>query len=66
MTSWKLNERHYGGLTGKNKLETAEEHGKDQVQIWRRSFEVLPPPMGEDHPYHDQIVKDPRYILGWH
>jgi 2,3-bisphosphoglycerate-dependent phosphoglycerate mutase len=41
--SWKLNERHYGGLTGLNKAETAAKHGDDQVMIWRRSFDVPPP-----------------------
>ena len=44
--NWLLNERHYGGLTGLNKAETAEKHGEDQVHIWRRSFDV-PPPNGE-------------------
>ncbi len=42
---WHLNERHYGGLTGLDKAETAAKHGKDQVQIWRRSYDVPPPPM---------------------
>jgi 2,3-bisphosphoglycerate-dependent phosphoglycerate mutase len=59
--TWRLNERHYGGLTGLNKSETAAKYGEDQVQIWRRSFDVPPPPMTPDHPYYDQIVKDPRY-----
>jgi len=45
-TSWELNERHYGSLTGLNKEETAEKFGKEQVHIWRRSFDV-PPPGGE-------------------
>lgn len=40
---WRLNERHYGGLTGLNKAETAEKHGEDQVKIWRRSFDIPPP-----------------------
>src|ERR1700761_3402684 len=43
--SWKLNERHYGGLTGLNKAETAAKHGDDQVKLWRRSFDVPPPPL---------------------
>ena len=43
---WRLNERHYGALQGLNKAETAEKHGAEQVQIWRRSFDV-PPPEGE-------------------
>jgi 2,3-bisphosphoglycerate-dependent phosphoglycerate mutase len=42
---WRLNERHYGGLTGLNKAETAARHGDDQVKLWRRSFDVPPPPM---------------------
>ena len=41
--SWKLNERHYGALQGLNKAETAEKYGEDQVKIWRRSFDVMPP-----------------------
>lgn len=40
--SWRLNERHYGGLTGKNKAEAAEQFGDEQVHIWRRSYDVLP------------------------
>ncbi|PNF30407.1 Phosphoglycerate mutase 2 [Cryptotermes secundus] len=59
--SWRLNERHYGGLTGLNKAETAAKYGEEQVQIWRRSFDVPPPPMEKDHPYYDKIVNDPRY-----
>jgi hypothetical protein len=47
-------------LTGLNKAETAEKHGEEQVQIWRRSYDVPPPPMEEDHPYYDIIVKDER------
>ena len=43
---WRLNERHYGALQGLNKAETAEKHGEDQVLIWRRSYDVPPPPMG--------------------
>lgn len=42
---WRLNERHYGGLTGLNKAQTAEKHGDDQVKIWRRSYDVPPPPL---------------------
>uniref|UniRef100_A0A0K8TTL3 Phosphoglycerate mutase n=1 Tax=Tabanus bromius TaxID=304241 RepID=A0A0K8TTL3_TABBR len=59
--TWRLNERHYGGLTGLNKAETAAKYGEQQVQIWRRSFDIPPPPMEPNHPYYDQIVKDPRY-----
>ena len=53
--TWRLNERHYGGLTGLNKAETAEKHGEEQVKIWRRSFDIPPPPMEEDHEYYDNI-----------
>jgi len=59
--TWRLNERHYGGLTGLNKAETAAKYGDAQVAIWRRSFDVPPPAMEPDHAYYDNIVKDPRY-----
>ncbi|XP_018326005.1 phosphoglycerate mutase 2 [Agrilus planipennis] len=62
--TWRLNERHYGGLTGLNKAETAAKYGEEQVAIWRRSFDVPPPPMEPDHPYYDVIVKDERYKDG--
>jgi len=62
--TWRLNERHYGGLTGLNKAETAEKHGEEQVKIWRRSFDIPPPPMEKDHPYYDNIRKDERYKNG--
>lgn len=55
--TWRLNERHYGGLTGLNKAETAAKHGEEQVKIWRRSFDIPPPPMDEKHPYHGSISK---------
>ena len=48
---WRLNERHYGGLTGLNKTETAAKHGEDQVKIWRRSYDVPPPDMAADSEY---------------
>ena len=57
--SWKLNERHYGGLTGLDKAETAALHGEDQVKIWRRSFDI-PPPLPEDGSPWD-LSKDTRY-----
>jgi 2,3-bisphosphoglycerate-dependent phosphoglycerate mutase len=56
---WRLNERHYGGLQGLNKAETAEKHGMDQVQIWRRSYDVPPPALTRDDPMFPG--KDPRY-----
>ena len=57
--AWQLNERHYGGLTGLDKAETAEKHGADQVKIWRRSYDTPPPPI-EPGSEHD-VAKDPRY-----
>ena len=57
--SWRLNERHYGALQGLNKAETTAKHGADQVHIWRRSYDIPPPPLDagdERHPSHD-----PRY-----
>jgi 2,3-bisphosphoglycerate-dependent phosphoglycerate mutase len=56
---WRLNERHYGGLTGMNKAETAEKHGDDQVKLWRRSYDVPPPPLEPGGPY--DFNKDRRY-----
>jgi 2,3-bisphosphoglycerate-dependent phosphoglycerate mutase len=55
--SWRLNERHYGGLQGLNKSETAAKHGEAQVKIWRRSYDIPPPPLADDdptHPSHDR------------
>jgi 2,3-bisphosphoglycerate-dependent phosphoglycerate mutase len=59
--TWRLNERHYGGLTGKNKLEAVEKFGAEQVQIWRRSYATPPPTMEEDHEYFQTIQKNPLY-----
>ncbi len=56
---WRLNERHYGGLTGLNKQETREKHGDEQVHIWRRSFDVPPPPLEAGSEY--DLSSDPRY-----
>jgi 2,3-bisphosphoglycerate-dependent phosphoglycerate mutase len=56
---WRLNERHYGGLTGLDKAETAARHGDEQVRIWRRSFDI-PPPVLEDGSEFD-LKADPRY-----
>jgi 2,3-bisphosphoglycerate-dependent phosphoglycerate mutase len=56
---WRLNERHYGGLTGLNKAATAEKYGDEQVHIWRRSYNTPPPEMPSDHP--DNPNTDPRY-----
>lgn len=57
--SWRLNERHYGGLQGLNKAETAAKYGEDQVLVWRRSYDVPPPPLEMDDPRYPGA--DPRY-----
>jgi 2,3-bisphosphoglycerate-dependent phosphoglycerate mutase len=57
--NWQLNERHYGGLTGLDKAETAARHGDAQVKIWRRSFDIPPPPLAPGSPY--DLSKDRRY-----
>uniref|UniRef100_A0A671PWH0 Phosphoglycerate mutase n=2 Tax=Sinocyclocheilus anshuiensis TaxID=1608454 RepID=A0A671PWH0_9TELE len=59
--TWHLNERHYGGLTGLNKAETAAKHGEAQVKIWRRSYDIPPPTMDADHDFYSIISKDRRY-----
>jgi 2,3-bisphosphoglycerate-dependent phosphoglycerate mutase len=56
---WRLNERHYGGLTGLNKPEMIDKVGAEQVQIWRRSYDVPPPPLPDDSPY--AVRSDRRY-----
>ena len=56
---WRLNERHYGGLTGLNKKEMVEQVGEEQVKIWRRSFDIPPPPLPEDSPW--DVSRDRRY-----
>ncbi|HJQ92607.1 MAG TPA: phosphoglyceromutase [Acidimicrobiia bacterium] len=59
--SWRLNERHYGALQGLNKKETADQHGAEQVLLWRRSYDVPPPaldPTDERHPRHDPRYRD--------
>ncbi len=57
--SWRLNERHYGALQGLNKAETAARHGEEQVQVWRRSYDVRPPALTEDDERNPR--NDPRY-----
>jgi len=57
--SWRLNERHYGALQGLNKAETAARHGEAQTKIWRRSYDIPPPPLTPDDPRHPS--RDPRY-----
>src|ERR1700728_3549687 len=56
---WRLNERHYGVLQGLNKAQTAEQYGEAQVLIWRRSYDIPPPPLSSDDPRHPRF--DPRY-----
>jgi 2,3-bisphosphoglycerate-dependent phosphoglycerate mutase len=56
---WRLNERHYGALQGLNKAETAREHGEEQTKIWRRSYDIPPPPLAPDDDRHPS--RDPRY-----
>lgn len=58
---WHLNERHYGALQGLNKAETAKKFGDEQVHIWRRSYDVVPPALDADDPRHPKF--DPRYSL---
>jgi len=57
--TWRLNERHYGALQGLNKQETVDKHGKDQVLIWRRSYDIPPPPLDESSEYYPG--NDARY-----
>jgi 2,3-bisphosphoglycerate-dependent phosphoglycerate mutase len=56
---WRLNERHYGALQGLNKAETVEKHGADQVNVWRRSYDIPPPEMDESHEFWPG--KEPKY-----
>ena len=57
--SWRLNERHYGALQGKNKAQTRQEFGEEQFMLWRRSYDVPPPPIADDDPLSQ--FTDPRY-----
>jgi 2,3-bisphosphoglycerate-dependent phosphoglycerate mutase len=57
--SWRLNERHYGALQGLDKAQTVAQHGEAQVKIWRRSYDIAPPPLGADDRRHPRF--DPRY-----
>jgi 2,3-bisphosphoglycerate-dependent phosphoglycerate mutase len=57
--SWRLNERHYGALQGLNKAETTAQHGAEQVHIWRRSYDIPPPPLEESDERHPRF--EPRY-----
>jgi len=58
--SWRLNERHYGALQGKDKAQTLAEYGAEQFQLWRRSFDVPPPPLDDSSEFSQ--VNDPRYV----
>lgn len=62
--TWRLNERHYGTLTGARKRDIVIKYGEEQVQIWRRSYNIPPPPMENSHPYYEAITKDPIYNEG--
>src|SRR5207237_6965568 len=57
--SWRLNERHYGALQGKDKAAVRKEFGDEQFLLWRRSYDVPPPPLSPDDPTHPR--HDPRY-----
>jgi 2,3-bisphosphoglycerate-dependent phosphoglycerate mutase len=57
--SWRLNERHYGALQGKNKAQVRQQYGDEQFMIWRRSYDVPPPPLADDNPLSQ--AADPRY-----
>ncbi|NUR86780.1 MAG: phosphoglyceromutase, partial [Nonomuraea sp.] len=59
--SWRLNERHYGALQGKNKAQTREEFGEEQFMLWRRSYDTPPPPIADDDEFSQ--AGDPRYAL---
>ena len=59
--SWRLNERHYGALQGKNTAQTRQEFGDEQFMLWRRSYDIPPPPLADDDPYSQ--ASDPRYAL---
>ena len=64
--SWRLNERHYGDLQAKNKKDTAEQYGADMVKVWRRSYDVPPPPLDIDDPrwgYDSRYAALPRDVL---
>ena len=58
--SWRLNERHYGALQGKNKKQTLEEFGEEQFMLWRRSYDTAPPPLEDDSEFSQ--ASDPRYV----
>ena len=57
--SWRLNERHYGALQGKDKAQTLAQYGEEQFKLWRRSYDVPPPPIADEDPFSQ--AQDPRY-----
>jgi 2,3-bisphosphoglycerate-dependent phosphoglycerate mutase len=59
--SWRLNERHYGALQGQDKAQTRQQYGDEQFMLWRRSYDVPPPPLADDDPLSP--VRDPRYAV---
>ena len=59
--SWRLNERHYGALQGKNKAQTRQQYGDEQFMLWRRSYDVPPPPLADDDPLAQ--ARDARYAI---
>src|SRR4029450_830843 len=59
--SWRLNERHYGALQGKNKKQTLEAYGEEQFRLWRLSYDTPPPPIADDDEWSQ--VGDPRYAM---
>jgi 2,3-bisphosphoglycerate-dependent phosphoglycerate mutase len=59
---WRLNERHYGALQGLDKAETTARHGADQVKIWRRSYDIAPPPLAPDDERHPRLDKRYRHV----
>ncbi len=66
--SWRLNERHYGDLQGKDKVQTAEQFGAEQLKLWRRSYDVPPPPLDPEREpdrwgYDDRYAALPRDVL---
>lgn len=61
--NWRLNERHYGNLIGKNRVEIVEKYGEKQAQLWRRSYDIPPPPIQPDNPYYNSIINDAKYLI---
>lgn len=62
VSDWRLNERHYGNLTGVNKRVLANQYGEEQVQFWRRNYDGLPPPIEESNIYYYQIANNPAFL----